>query len=87
MWASQFTGCAHKVQESASAHSAEKSLEEIPKSGLWEKGENARVDPLPGFRYDEFYWALSSAVRAFGLHPKGRPFESDSAHHAIFGIF
>ena len=25
--------------------------------------------------------ALSSAVRAFGLHPKGRPFESDSAHH------
>src|SRR5712671_5437113 len=26
-------------------------------------------------------WALSSAVRAFGLHPKGRPFKSDSAHH------
>src|SRR5260370_12648336 len=25
--------------------------------------------------------ALSSAVRAFGLHPKGRPFKSDSAHH------
>src|SRR5438105_499803 len=24
--------------------------------------------------------ALSSAVRAFGLHPKGRPFKSDSAH-------
>lgn len=33
------------------------------------------------FLYDEFHWALSSAVRAFGLHPKGRPFESDSAHH------
>src|SRR6266849_8593800 len=25
--------------------------------------------------------ALSSAVRAFGLHTKGRPFKSDSAHH------
>src|SRR5260370_2074307 len=25
--------------------------------------------------------ALSSAVRAFGLHLKGRPFKSDSAHH------
>src|SRR5438552_15220412 len=25
--------------------------------------------------------AVSSAVRAFGLHPKGRPFKSDSAHH------
>src|SRR5207244_12686929 len=28
--------------------------------------------------------ALSSAVRAFGLHPKGRPFKSDSAHHPCF---
>src|SRR5713101_9470316 len=27
-------------------------------------------------------WAISSAVRAFGLHPKGRPFKSDSAHHS-----
>src|SRR5260370_2995363 len=40
-----------------------------------------RVDPSGRFLYDELYWALSSAVRAFGLHPKGRPFKSDSAHH------
>ena len=25
--------------------------------------------------------AVSSAVRAFGLHPKGHPFKSDTAHH------
>src|SRR5438094_6866479 len=43
--------------------------------------ERTRVDPSLCFLYDEFHWALSSAVRAFGLHPKGRPFESDSAHH------
>src|SRR6266480_7536787 len=44
--------------------------------------ERTRVDPSLCFLYDEFHWALSSAVRAFGLHPKGRPFESDSAHHS-----
>src|SRR2546429_7475607 len=49
--------------------------------------ERTRVDPSLCFLYDEFHWAISSAVRAFGLHPKGRPFESDSAHHAIFSIF
>src|ERR1700687_961863 len=31
--------------------------------------------------------ALSSAVRAFGLHPKGRPFKSDSAHHPCASLF
>src|SRR5258708_7832776 len=31
--------------------------------------------------------ALSSAVRAFGLHPKGRPFKSDSAHHCDASAF
>ena len=47
-----------------------------------EKQKIARALTLSlGFLYDEFRWALSSAVRAFGLHPKGRPFESDSAHH------
>jgi hypothetical protein len=42
-----------------------------------------RVDSSRRFLYDEqrIGWALSSAVRAFGLHPKGRPFKSDSAHH------
>jgi hypothetical protein len=42
-----------------------------------------RVDASRRFLYDEqrIGWALSSAVRAFGLHPKGRPFKSDSAHH------
>src|SRR3981189_68868 len=45
----------------------------------------ARVDPFARFLYDDLVSgigrALSSAVRAFGLHPKGRPFKSDSAHH------
>ena len=71
------------MQENGSALSA---LQEVRNLTFFE-GENARVDPFPCFLYDEFHWALSSAVRAFGLHPKGRPFESDSAHHAIFGIF
>jgi hypothetical protein len=39
------------------------------------------VDASCRFLYDEGGRALSSAVRAFGLHPKGRPFKSDSAHH------
>ena len=80
MEASQFTGCARKVQESAARR---KTWKKFPKSDLWQKGEKARVDPFLCFRYDEFHWALSSAVRAFGLHPKGRPFESDSAHHTF----
>ena len=41
-----------------------------------------RVDASCRFLYDELVRALSSAVRAFGLHPKGRPFKSDSAHHS-----
>src|SRR5882762_217181 len=45
----------------------------------------ARVDAFGRFLYDDLVSgigrALSSAVRAFGLHPKGRPFKSDSAHH------
>src|SRR6059036_927251 len=45
------------------------------------------VDAVHRFLYDELSWALSSAVRAFGLHPKGRPFESDSAHHSCVSPF
>jgi hypothetical protein len=41
----------------------------------------ARLTLRVAFLYDELRRALSSAVRAFGLHPKGRPFKSDSAHH------
>src|SRR6266436_5027506 len=46
-----------------------------------DKGICPCVDASCGFLYDELVRALSSAVRAFGLHPKGRPFKSDSAHH------
>ena len=28
--------------------------------------------------------AVSSAVRASGLHPEGPPFESEIAHHQVF---
>src|ERR1700676_654833 len=31
--------------------------------------------------------AVSSAVRAFGLHPKGHPFKSDTAHHPCVAPF
>src|ERR1700676_370599 len=31
--------------------------------------------------------AVSSAVRAFGLHPKGHPFKSDTAHHSCVTPF
>ena len=68
-----------KVQENAGP---QEILEKRWKDGASEKErENRRVDRSLCFLYDEFHWALSSAVRAFGLHPKGRPFESDSAHH------
>src|SRR6266446_6869295 len=46
-----------------------------------DKGICPCVDASCGFLYDELVRALSSAVRAFGLHPKGRPFKSDSAYH------
>jgi hypothetical protein len=45
------------------------------------------VDASCCFLYDEWVRALSSAVRAFGLHPKGRPFKSDSAHHCDASLF
>jgi hypothetical protein len=46
-----------------------------------------RVDASCRFLYDDGVGALSSAVRAFGLHPKGRPFKSDSAHHCDASLF
>ena len=51
------------------------------RAGIEKQRSACALTVSPGFLYDEFCWALSSAVRAFGLHPKGRPFESDSAHH------
>src|SRR5215467_8014497 len=49
--------------------------------GFEKQGTALALTLLLCFLYDEFHWALSSAVRAFGLHPKGRPFNPDSAHH------
>src|SRR3984893_8409168 len=76
----EFTGCVDKVQGKASAGGE--------KHGNHGHFKSSRKDFRPATltlcaASCAMNWvrALSSAVRAFGLHPKGRPFKSDSAHH------
>src|ERR1700676_2603905 len=76
----EFTGCVDKVQGKASAGG-----EKHGNHGLFKTSrKNFRPATLTLCAAScTMNWvrALSSAVRAFGLHPKGRPFKSDSAHH------
>src|ERR1700694_2389459 len=75
----EFTGCVDKVQGKASAGG-----EKHGNHGLFKTSrKNFRPATLTLCAAScTMNWvrALSSAVRAFGLHPKGRPFKSDSAH-------
>src|SRR6266436_4002381 len=80
MQESEFTGCSNKVQGNP-AIKREKhrnhglfaaSRKNNPAAALTLRCASCTMNSVR---------ALSSAVRAFGLHPKGRPFKSDSAHH------
>src|ERR1700674_286123 len=76
----EFTGCVDKVQGKASAGG-----EKHGNHGLFKTSrKNFRPATLTLCAAScTMNWvrALSSAVRAFGLHQKCRPFKSDSAHH------
>jgi hypothetical protein len=95
MQESEFTGCVNKVQgkpqnrvkipgRSGAAYCATpvRTIQILERIQQTRTGTFARaLTPLAASCTMKWIRALSSVVRAFGLHPKGRPFKSDSAHH------
>src|SRR5258708_1313576 len=80
MQESEFTGCLNKVQGNPAI-----KREKHRNHGLFAPSRKNNPAAALTLRCASCTMncvrALSSAVRAFGLHPKGRPFKSDSAHH------
>ena|SRR6266481_1988099 len=80
MQESEFTGCVNKVQGRPSAGGEKHGNHELFKASR-KNFPPATLTLCAASCTINWVRALSSAVRAFGLHPKGRPFKSDSAHH------